>query len=167
MAKSYPTNIRALSRIGLLLLCAFTLNAHAGEWRVHHEKADELLGTKASDIYTYISGKKAFGYTTSQKIINLVYDGCVFDCEYNDVYDISGEYVTIGLYNANGDLVEKTTVFMTASNRMNSLYLFEYGKDKGWNNKIINHLKTNGSVRVVARTYSCDNFDLRIPCRGK
>lgn len=160
--------IRQFSRTGLLLLlCAFALNAHAGEWRVHHEKADELIGNEAYDVYTYTSDKKAFGYTTVENMVNLVYLGCVFDCDYSTRYGCFGENVIIGLYNANNELIEKTTVFMTASDKMDSLYLYEYGKGNGWNAKIINHLKTKGYVRVVAQTYSCENFDLRIPCRGK
>lgn len=144
-------------------MLSISITSFAGEWRVVHENADELIGNPDYDMFLYLDGQFQFGYSTKDSMIYIRYKNCVFDCEYSTLYQEYGEYVLVGLYNSSGELIEKGRLYMSANNDMDIMHLYDYSVNEGWNKKIINHLQTRGYVRIVADAYSCKMLDFKIP----
>lgn len=106
MKKAYT--IRQHLRTGLLSMLLFLSSfAYAGEWKVIHQKSDELIGNPDYDAHIYTTGNIQFAYSTKDSIVCVLYNRCVFDCEYSSIFDEFGEYVAVGLYDSSGELLER------------------------------------------------------------
>ena len=164
MAKSYPTNIHSLSRIGLLLLlCAFALNAHAGEWEVEHHDADPMKDNVAFTSYTYMNESMDAFICWSNTDRFCIYTPRVFNASYAGGTGGVSMMVTAGLYDADGNFIEKFDVYCrNYDGDYHALWTSQH--DTKDSKRVLDHLRnTSGSVRIIAPVYSGAEMDIRIP----
>lgn len=152
-----------------ILLFAALLPAYlfAGEWVITKNEPDELLGaTEAYTSYIYQDGDNAFGFRSDMPDHITLFGEHVFAAQQANGY--VGQTVKIGLYDADGKLVQSMDMFLlvkdgytTLGTNQNKYVPNPYGQTKNAR-KIISHLRAGGAVRFVAKTRSHGNFDLRV-----
>jgi hypothetical protein len=138
----------------VLLLCVSTF-ANAQKWNISKTAGDPLKGT--TDAFAYRCGGNNYFYCYSDThIIKIGCSKAIFNprpSTFNRYVD-----VTIGFY-VGETLVDKVKAMFDLNDRLDAAYCFR----RGLNKKIITHLKTKGHIRILASTYSGDDYDLRLP----
>lgn len=146
------------------ILCLITfvmcVNAIAqnGKWEYHYNKADELLGTENhyANIFTDTNGNY-FVCWSNDFSIKIGTNKGIFDYYDNEVV------ARIGFYE-NGKLIEKEIVYLYVPNGdSDTAFIKSDYESKLLGEKIILHLKTKGSVRIVINKYSGADCDITIP----
>lgn len=132
------------------------VNANAQWNSPSYHEGDELKGTGAYYSNLYIDDDGYFICWSNSTDIKIAAKRGIFD------YDDNYVSVLIGFYKGT-ELIEKVnTKFFVPDGDSNTAYSSEY-KTKGLGEKVINHLKTVGNVRIIAPKYSGADFDLTIP----
>ena len=153
-----------------------TSSGNAG-WVKTKQEADELKGNEAYTSYVYNQpGEGSFifwGFDEYQ--YRIFSDNGIFNYEsgynrYSGSY--SGETVTVGLYDGNGNLIEKFDMWLDKERSKGGSYLRTRNAgamsnpvgQKGKVKKIFKHLQgDSGYVRIVATRYNRPDFDIKIP----
>lgn len=146
-------------------------------WIITEQAADELKGNEAYSSYMYSEpGMGSFVFWGFEEYqFRIISDNGIFNYEsgynrYTGSY--SGENVMIGLYDSDGNLIEKFNMWLDKDKSKSGNFLetrnagamFNPVGQKGKVKKIFNHLKgDDGYVRIVAARYDKVDFDLKIP----
>lgn len=148
-----------------------------GGWEITKIDADELKGNEAYTAYKYYQpGEGSFifwGFNEFQ--YRIFSDNGIFNYQsgynrYSGSY--SGESVTVGLYDGNGNLIEKFDMWLDKESDKGGSYLRTRNAggmsnpvgQKGKVKKILKHLQgDSGYVRIVATRYNRADFDIKIP----
>lgn len=141
----------------IVTMVAFSINANA-QWITEYYEGDELKGTSSHYANGYFGDCGHFTCSSTNTKILIATDRGIFD--YNSNRYNSDHYVsvTVGFYEKN-ILVEKVETRFYVPNGNSDTAISS--KDLG--EKIINHLKNVGNVRIIASKYSGADFDLTIP----
>lgn len=146
------------------ILCLMTLvvcvNVNAQNvWEVNYHQADELKGTKGyySNFYVDTNGNY-FVCWSNATYVKIGTSSGIFN--YNSDNFVS---VIVGFYKDTTLIEKKTTYFYVPDGDSSTAYLRYSYKSRNLSNKIINHLKNVGNVRIIANKYSGANFDIVIP----
>ena len=151
--------------------------SRGGGWEITKIEADELKGNESYTAYKYYQpGEGSFifwGFNNYQ--YRIFSDSGIFnyDSGYNRYFgSYSGETVTVGLYDGNGNLIEKFNMWLDKESDKGGSYLRTRNAG-GMSNpvgqkekvkKILNHLKgDSGYVRIIATRYNRPDFDIKIP----
>jgi hypothetical protein len=139
-----------------LLFLGVCASANAQKWNVSKTAGDPLKGT--SDAFAYRCARRSnyFYCYSDSHIIKIGCSNAIFDphpTTYINYLD-----VTIGFY-VGDTLVDKVKVMFSLNSGFDAAYCYR----KGLNKRIITHLKTKGTVRIIAPTYSGDDYDLMLP----
>lgn len=140
----------------ICLLALAAVNA-AAQWKTSFHEADELKDTPEyySNLYVAESGN-AFVCWNNDSNVKIVTDRGIFD------YDDNYVYVIVGFYE-NGKMTDKvTTKFFVPDGASSTAYSSDF-KCPGLGERIKDHLKNTGSVRILASKYSGADFDITIP----
>lgn len=146
-------------------------------WEITKMEADKLKGNDEYKAYKYYQpGEGSFifwGFDEYQ--YRIFSDNGIFNYEsgYNRFSgSYSGETVTVGLYDANGNLIEKFNMWLDKESSKGGSYLKTRNAggmsnpvgQKGKVKKIFKHLQGDGGyVRIVATRYNHPDFDIKIP----
>lgn len=148
-----------------LVMSLFFINVNA-QWRESFIKGDELKETENCYANIYNSSNGYFVCWSDDTSIKIGTNVGMFDydIEYSSYSYISFQYtnVIIGFY-VGSTLTEKVMAeFYVPDGDENTAFTSDI-KNEGLGVKIINHIKTKGSVRIIARKYSGADFDIVIP----
>lgn len=148
-----------MKKFFIFCLMAFVMcvNANAQNvWKVDYHQADELKGTEGyySNFYVDTNGNYFVCWSNDTDVKIGARKG-IFD--YSDNY----VFVIVGFYK-DTTLIEKETTYFYVPNGDSDTAYTSY-KCPNLGNKIINHLKNVGNVRIIARKYSGADFDMVIP----
>lgn len=135
-----------------------TAKAQNGKWEYPYNKADELLGTENhyANIFTDTNGNY-FVCWSNDFSIKIGTNKGIFDYYDNEVV------ARIGFYE-NGKLIEKEIVRLCIPNGdSDTAFIKSDYKSQLLGEKIILHIKTKGSVRIVINKYSGADCDITIP----
>ena len=140
----------------IVAMMTFSINANAQWGTPNYHKGDELKGTSAyySNIYQGDCGY--FVCWSNDTDVKIGANRGIFD------YDDNYVFVIVGFYEGDKLIEKVTTRFYVPNGDSNTAYSSEY-KTKGLGEKIINHIKNVGNVRIIASKYSGADFDLTIP----
>lgn len=144
--------------LAMALLVCVNANAQNGKWEYHYNKADELLGTENhyANIFTDTNGNY-FVCWSNDFSVKIGTNKGIFDFYDNEVV------AQIGFYE-NGKLIEKEIVRLYVPNGdSNTAFIKSDYVSQLLGEKIILHLKTKGSVRIVINKYSGADCDITIP----
>jgi hypothetical protein len=133
------------------------VNANAqNDWEVDYHQADELKGIEGyySNFYVDTNGNY-FVCWSNDTDVKIGTRGGIFD--YSDNY----VFVIVGFYKDTTLTEKETTYFYVPDGDSNTAYTSYKCPNLG--NKIINHLKNVGNVRIIACKYSGADFDIVIP----
>lgn len=152
------------------ILCSLHASA---QWELTQIKADELKGTKQYLSYVYTDSLKTGSfvfwsiYPDHFKVYSRKH---LFDWMQASQYMV--QKVTIGIYNENLELKKKHEMWLdTESGETHCLFTRQTNKmnrpigQSKQAKKIIDHLSTKkGYIRIIAKQYGAEDFDLTIPC---
>ena len=153
----------------LLLLMFMTLTGSAQYWEKHHEDADELKGTPATNLYyANISNVGVVIIMEDTDLLTFSVKKGVFDYKHYKTYYTVVDGI-VGLYDENGDLVEKVVVRINVSEdspNFAQAYIntdFEY-EGSGAIKKVLSWIRNGkGSVRFIIPKYGGTDFDVKLP----
>lgn len=139
----------------MALVVCVNVNAQ-NVWEVDYHQADELKGTKGyySNFYVDTNGNYFVCWSNDTDVKIGTRRG---------IFDYSGNYVSVmvGFYKDTTLIEKETTYFYVPNGDSNTAYTSYKCPNLG--NKIINHLKNVGNVRIIANKYSGADFDIVIP----
>ena len=144
--------------LAIALLVCVNANAQNGKWEYHYNKADELLGVENhyANIFTDTNGNY-FVCWSNDFSVKIGTNKGIFDYYDNEVV------ARIGFYE-NGKLIEKKIVRLYVPNGdSNTAFIKNDYVSQLLGEKIILHLKTKGSVRIIINKYSGADCDITIP----
>lgn len=127
------------------------------QWSITYHEGDALKGTESCYVNTFVADNgDAFMSQSNHDVIRIYTNDGIFDTYKNYVQLIVGFYI-------GEELKEKKEVWIyVPSDQANFAFSDRY-KQKKIGRKIKEHLKTMGSVRIVANKYGGADFDITIP----
>lgn len=152
----------------ILLLSAGLMAAHAQKWGKGTVAGDELLGLQPTTVVQYSDSVGIFSCEEDKYQFSI---SCLGKSFFNYQYENGkkGVFVIVGLYEDNGQLLEKFNMWLSVGDDTQIAATWNLGSmlnpvgQKGKVKKIIKHLKSgHGYVRMVADRYRENVFDFKI-----
>lgn len=141
----------------VVMMLSFCVNANA-QWHISETKADELKGTKASKNAIFLNEEGNFAITDAfDYVVMIGTNKGLFDYERNST--LKTVNMLIGYY-VEDKLVEKSNVTLYVGSGGDTAYSYE---NKDFFNKVVNHLKYKGSIRIIIERYNRLDLDLIVP----
>lgn len=167
--------------ITAIILAVGTSFTTKAQWKYTYHDADELVGNEGyySNLYLDEEGNAFISWNNDKDIKIIANDG-IFDYETHYEHYSWGEcdafeytFVIVGFY-TNDKLTEKMNAYLRVQDDNSKV---AYTSDSfcrimgvpstleciGLGEKIINHIKNVGDVRIIATKYGGYKMDLRIP----
>lgn len=150
-----------MKRYILLLATLFISTVTFAQWSIRHIDADELRGQEECYFNFYNSPKgDSFSFGSTQPLSFIIGTRSGIFNYGDDAFGYHTLKVIVGYY-VGKELVDKATETLYISKDGNSNYAGSLGGELA--NKVVNHLKTKGDVRIIAPKYSGSDYDVRIP----
>ena len=123
-----------------------------------YHDADELTGQSAYYANLYVGENGYFVCWSNTDDVKISTKSGIFD--YNRDNYVS---VIIGFYEGDKLTEKVTTKFYVPRGDSDVAICSKYNTPKDLGKKIVTHIKTKGSVRIIASKFSGSDFDLTIP----
>lgn len=148
--------ITIITMLVLLLVTPVTINAQITEnWFVEQTEGDELLGSETIYVYLTNDGEAIMYYSSRPNMIVVSTGNGIFDFKKGRYSYLDNESIIIGYYDTDGSLIDKEE---------DTLFKLGYSIGHTGTKKLLNYMRTKeGYVRLVARRYNREKFDVKIP----
>ena len=148
------------------LLLAAVAPLWGQEWRFRTIEADELRGTEADSVATYVTERYSVLVSFTNGNLFVQSKDCVFDYHKNEYW------VLVGIYDGEGNMQSRDRIFcyypntgsLTLIKIVNARHLRKNHPGDTIATRIIERLNSGeGYVRIIAPMYQCNELDTTLP----